>query len=202
VGRHPEDIVFLNTKYKERYRTYGHDYALNTCIEANRPPETNPVDGTLVTADVAEIRRILSSDEPPHRDLFRILLRRSDAHIKQINVFYQGKEKMSLDEGIRRCQNASKMTRKIAEHAVRSAMYLDYRDVMLLRRAMGAENIFFLRGREELLALRIVRAHWYRHHWRAVKQKYLRLKGNTLVDKVKRKKGLLGDILVSLVQVW
>lgn len=81
-------------------------------------------------------------------------------------------------------------------------MYLDYRDVLLLRRAMGAENIFFIRGREELLALRIVRAHWYRHHCRAVKQKYLRLKGSTLVDKVKRKKGLLGDILVSLVQVW
>jgi len=84
---------------------------------------------------------------------------------------------------------------------VRSAMDLAYRDLMLLRRAMGAEH-WIGRGRDELLAMRIVRMHWYRHHFRAVKQKYLILKGKQLVDKVKKKDGLLGEVLVSLVQIW
>jgi len=221
VGRDAEDILYLNEKYQQRFQTFGQSLAtavsvvqannnfnypelmeaLNICIEANRPRSTDPVDPTVVTADVAEIIRILESDKPSHVDLFAILLRRSDLHIKQINIFYQTRAGVQLDEGIRQCQAASKMTRRIAAHAVRSAMDLGYRDVMLLRRAMGAEH-WLGRGRDELLAMRIVRMHWYRHHFRAVKQKYMMVKSKQLVDKVKKKDGFLGDVLTSLVEIW
>jgi len=218
VGRDREDISYLETRYQQRSRqtlataiaiVQGNNNlnypelkdALNICAEGNRPPLTDPVDDIAVNADVTEIIRILDSDKPSHVDFFRILLRRSDPHIKQINIFYQNIAGKQLDEGIRQCQAASKMTKRIATHAVRSAIDPAYRDVMLLRRAMGAEH-WIGRGRDELLAMRIVRMHWYRHHFRAVKQKYMILKGKQLVDKVKKKDGFLGEVLVSLVQIW
>jgi hypothetical protein len=155
----------------------------------------------LVNRDVEEIIRILESRPPSYYDLFNILLRRSDQHINQINTFYAMRADMQLDESIRRTQTMNSMARKIATHAVRTAVNMVHRDVNLLLKAMGSESIL-RRGRDEMLALRICRMHWYRHHWRQVRQAYLVLKGKQLVEKVSDKNGLLGDILVSMTQFW
>lgn len=125
-GRKPPKPQSLATAVANMQRTNNlHSleliHALNICIEANRPLETNPIDHDLVHADVTEIRRILSLRQPSHQDLFRIILGRSDSHIKQIATLYQKIEDRPLEEGIRGCKKATKMTRKIAEHAVRSA---------------------------------------------------------------------------------
>jgi hypothetical protein len=91
------------------------------------------------------------------------------------------------------------MTRKIAEHAIRSAVDLEHRDLMLLRRAIRAERFFSIGvGNDALLALRMVRAHWYRNHWRAVGKGYSKLREEPLAAKVARREGSLGKILVSL----
>jgi hypothetical protein len=94
------------------------------------------------------------------------------------------------------------MTSKIAEHAIRSAVDLEHRDLMLLRRAIRAERFFNIGVENDaLLALRMVRAHWYRNHWRAVRNGYLKLKEEELATKVARREGSLGKILVSLSDV-
>ena len=175
--------------------------ALNICCEADRPPQSEPVDIALVHRDVEDITRILEMQSPSARELFNILLRRSDQHLAQVAIFYRMKAEMDLDEGIRRTQKMSSMTRKIAAHAVRTATNLAHRDAMLLFKAMGSESIL-RRGRDEMLALRVCRMHWYRHHWRQVRQTYLRLKGRQLVEKMSDKSGLLGDLMVAMTQVW
>lgn len=175
--------------------------ALNICSEGTRPHSNEPPDLALVHRDVDQIIRILESSSPSHRELFNILLRRSDRHISQINVFYSMKGGMQLDEAIRRTQSMDSITRKIATHAVRTATNMVHRDVMLLRKAMGSESIFG-RGKDEMLALRICRMHWYRHHWRQIRQAYLRIKGRQLVDKMNDKSGLLRDLMVAMTQVW
>ena len=155
----------------------------------------------LVQRDVDEISRILEMASPSSRELFNILLRRSDQHISQINAFFAMKANMQLDEAIRRTLNMNSMTRKIATHAVRTANNMAHRDAMLLMKAMGSESIFG-RGKDEMLALRVCRMHWYRHHWRQIRQTYLSLKGRQLVDKMNDKSGLLGDLMVSMTEVW
>jgi hypothetical protein len=175
--------------------------ALNICCEADRPLQNERVDTAVVHRDVEEITRILEMQSPPHRELFNIVLRRSDQHLAQVAMFYRTKASMDLDEAIRRTQSMPSMTRKIAAHAVRTATNLAHRDAMLLFKAMGSESIF-RRGRDEMLALRVCRMHWYRHHWRQVRQVYLRLKGRQLVEKMSDKSGLLGDLMVAMTQVW
>lgn len=175
--------------------------ALNICCDADRSPQNEPVDAAIVHRDVEEIARILGMQSPTHRELFNILLRRNDQHLAQVAMFYRVKAEMDLDEAIRRTQSMSSMTRKIAAHAVRTATNLAHRDAMLLFKAMGSESIFG-RGRDEMLALRVCRMHWYRHHWRQVRQVYLRLKGRQLVEKMSDKSGLLGDLMVAMTQVW
>ena len=53
-----------------------------------------------------------------------------------------------LDEVIRRNVRLDDMTKKIAVHAVRTATNITYRDVLLLRDAMGANK--FLGNRKSL----------------------------------------------------
>jgi hypothetical protein len=206
-GQNPSRALSLETAFTNLRRTNNLRppelvHALNVCIEANRPLETDPVDQRTVDADVAAIRFILSTSKPSYHDLFRILLLRSDSHIQQIATVYQELENRPLEEGIRRCKKVTRMTSKIAEHAIRSAVDLEHRDLMLLRRAIRAERFFNIGVENDaLLALRMVRAHWYRNHWRAVRNGYLKLKEEELATKVARREGSLGKILVSLSDV-
>ena len=67
--------------------------ALNICCEADRPSQNERVDTAVVHRDVEEIKRILEMRSPPHRELFNILLRRSDQHLAQVAMFYRTKER-------------------------------------------------------------------------------------------------------------
>jgi hypothetical protein len=223
VGRHPEEILYMKQYFQQHYRpSKGQNppkavslatavanmhrtnnlpaqliHALTVCVSVTRPLDTDTVDQDLVNTDVTEIQRILSTAQLAYLTLFGILLYRSDAHIKQIATVYEERENRPLEEGIRRCRKLTMVTNKIAEHAVRSAMDRERRDLMLLRRAIGAESIF---GREnaELLALRIVRAHWYRNHWIAVRKRCFELNKESLASTIGRRGGSLEDVLVSL----
>ena len=89
VGRHPIDLLNLSKGY-EKYKQSSLDVALSTrvddifglalsiLLEFNRPLPTDPIDTALVSTDVNNIIRILTTSFPACRDLFNILLRRSD----------------------------------------------------------------------------------------------------------------------------
>lgn len=215
VGRDPEDLRTLDLYYQQRHRnvmsgkslaslvntlTSSEElrYALMICTEGNKGREPRPVDQQRVLQDVEVIQKQINTTFPSHQIIFDILLRRHDSHIAQINLYYQMREGMNLDEALRRNVTLSQMTRNIAVHAVRTATDLTYRDCMLLRDAMGANKLMGNKN-EEKLGIRVCRMHWHRQHWKQIKAVYMGHMGQEFIDKCKKgKKGLFRDLVVSM----
>ena len=205
VGRDPRDLAYLNLAYQQYHSRImaGQTLAsavnglttsaelrsaLMICTEGSR--DLRPVvDQSRVLLDVAKIKEIMGMTFPSHQPLFDILLRRSDPHIAQINVYYNLQAGMQLDEALRRNMCLSEMTRKIAVHAVRTATDLTYRDVMLLRDA---------KDMNEKLGIRVCRMHWHKQHWKQIKAVHVGHTGKEFSAKWKGKKGLFGDLIVSM----
>ena len=174
--------------------------ALNIATESTRPDGTHYVDQTLVHRDYEQIIEIMNAGFPSDTALFNILLRRSNGHLLQLNAHYRVMRGKALDEDIRQCAAMSRMMRKIAVHAIRSATDPTYRDVMALKDAMGASSMVG-KWSNERLAIRIVRLHWYKQHWMQVKAAYVGYNGKNLVDAVNGQRGLLGHLLVTMCLV-
>ena len=218
IGRVTQDIRFLLFKFQQEHgtamsgRTISSTVAtatsreilqsaLDIAIENTRPDGTYPVDQNLVHRDVDQIVKILKTSFPSHTELFNILLRRSNEHIMQVNVYYcVMKGSRGLHEDLRRNSAMPTMMKKIAVQAVRSATDPTYRDVMLLKDVLGSGSIG-RNGSSEKLAIRICRMHWYGQHWRQVKSGYIGYTQGDLVDKVRGQRGLLRDLLVAICLV-
>ena len=215
VGRDPEDLRTLDLYYQQRHSnvmsgkslasivdqlTSSEElrYALMICTEGNKSREPRAVVQQLVLQDVEVIQKQMDMTFPNYQVIFDILLRRHDSHIAQINLYYQMREGMNLDEALRRNVCLNQMTRNIAVHAVRTATDLTYRDCMLLRDAMGA-NSFLGNGKDEKIGIRVCRMHWHKQHWRQIKAVYVGHMGQELIEKCKKgKKGLFRDLVVSM----
>ena len=218
VGRHPEDIRLLKLRYTKQKEALGETnqslsakvygmgsstelrLAMKICTEGSRPDSTHPVDTELVIRDVQEIKVHMSNAFPNYEVLFNILLRRSDSHIFQIAMYYEMQVGEHLDKAFRENPNLSKTARKILVHAVRTAQHLTYRDVMLLRDALGQDSISGA-TKNERLAIRVCRMHWYPQHWRQIKAEFVGLAGKDLIERLNNREGLLGDLLVAMAQV-
>jgi hypothetical protein len=217
VGRHPEDLRFLALKYQQQQQnslsgksiasaiytltsSAELQFALKVCSEVTRPDPSQAVDQALVYRDVNDIIKLLDTTFPSHQELFNILLRRNDPHIQQIALFFQMNTNSQLDEAIRKNAILSKMTKKIAVHAVRTATNMTYRDVMLLRDAMGEDTI--LGGsKNEKLGIRVCRMHWFKQHWLQIKAEFLGLVGKQLMDKMNSKEGMFRDLMICMAMV-
>ena len=215
VGRDPVDLRTLDLYYQQRHSNVMSGkslaslvntltssdelrYALMICTERNRGREPGAVDQQRVIQDVQVIQKQMGTTFPSHQVIFDILLRRHDSHIAQINLYYQMREGMNLDEALRRNVTLSQMARNIAVHAVRTATDLTYRDCMLLRDAMGANKLMGNRS-DEKLGIRVCRMHWHRQHWRQIKAVYMGHMGQEFIDKCKKgKKGIFRDLVVSM----
>jgi len=218
IGRATQDIRFLLLKFQQQQQAVMSgrsmssvlaaatsneilESALNIAAEGTRPDATYPVDLNLVRRDVGEVIKIMAAGFPSHIALFNILLRRSDQHLLQLAIHYRmTKAGLALDEDLRRNMAMPKMMRKIAVHAVRSAIDPTYRDVMALKEAMGAEALMGNVNNEKL-AIRICRLHWYKQHWKEVKAGYMGHTGKHLMDKLNRRRGLVRDLLVGMCLV-
>jgi hypothetical protein len=207
VGRHPDDLRYLDMHYSKGAHgmslasaitnlTSSNELraALKICTEGSRDDPARTVDTAVVNRDVQKIIELLKLTFMPHQPLFEILLRRSDPHIAQVNLFFQMNTGMHLDEAIRRHTTMAKMTSKIAVHAVRTASDMIYRDVMLLRDSMIVSS-----GKDEKIAIRVCRMHWHKLHWKQIKAVYVGHCGKDFVDKFsKGKKCLFRDLIISM----
>ena len=215
VGRDPEDLQQLGLAYQRKHslsmqgkslaslvkeitKSEELQAALTICIEGGRG--LMPVDQAAIQNDLVEIKNLMKMAFPPPRAFFDILLRRSDPHIASIALYYSMESGLKLDEAIRRNMSIPSMTRKIVLHAVRSATDLPYRDVMLLRDAMVANNLIGNVVKEKL-GIRVCRMHWHRRHWQNVKAVYVGHKGEEFVDKWKNKKGIFRDLIMSMASI-
>src|SRR5215510_5480322 len=109
VGRDPEDLRVLDLYLQKQfsYITSGRTLAsavneltsdinlrsaLMVCTEGTSSRERRGVDQSLVLRDVADIQKQLNLTFPHPQILFDILLRRSDPHIAQINIYFSMRE--------------------------------------------------------------------------------------------------------------
>lgn len=218
-GRHPEDLHFLELKYRQQTQMGQQSLAvdvanltndaelqaaLKICSEMTRPDPLLPVDSMLVQRHVEEVISLIEiqfPNENTYSKLFNIFLRYSDPHITKIAVYYNMRTGMQLDEALRRNTGLSKMGKKILVHAVRTAKDITYRDAMLLRDALGGKSVFG-RWNNEKLAIRVVRMHWYGQHWKQIKASYMGVTGKTLCEQVRNASGLLGELLRAMCEEY
>lgn len=216
IGRNADDLHYLDIKFQRQSESHGRLSSIVGGLTSSpellaaftiatvhvRPPASQPVDPSLVVADVQEIGRLLSVNCPLqslHDELFDILLRRNDHHLAQINLYFRMKEGKDLYKIIRKSSTISKVTRKVAVHAIRSAIDLVDRDVALLRLALEGDGPMS-RGNNDVLGVRVCRMHWYRQHWLRVQEGFRAVMNKNLLDVLKSKGGLFRDLMVALTR--
>jgi len=215
IGRSPDDLQYLDLNYQRQSITQGRISCIINDLTSSpelisaftiatihaRPSRSHPVDPSLVVEDVAEISRLLSiacQVRQVYDRIFDILLRRNDHHLAQINLFFRMKEGKDLYKIIRKNAALSKLTKKVAVHALRTAVNPVYRDVKLLREASGGDGPISRAGNNVVLGIRVCRMHWYRQHWLRVMEGYKAKTNKQLVNVLKSKNGLFRDLMVAL----
>jgi hypothetical protein len=211
VGRNPVDLLNLSKGYEKIMKSTLAvalstnvdkilERALTILLEFNRPLATEPIDTALVSRDVDDIKSILAKFYPRYRDLFNILLRRSDRHIEQISLLYQMRTNASLDKAIR-TSALPPLAVKIAVQAVRAATNMTcYGDAKLLHSGLGFWNAS--PANKLALGIRVCRMHWYKTHWMQVKAVYHDKYGKDFTDKMRRQfSGVFGRLLVAMAMV-
>jgi hypothetical protein len=217
VGRDSNDIRLLSQKYQqqqhlslgsqslavavEEFATSNEiKFAVRICTEATRPRPAMSVDNALVARDVQDIMELLEETEPEYQKLLNILLRRDDQHIIQITMMFNTRTRYQLDEVIRRSRYLTRMTKKIAVHALRTAVNVIFRDAMLLREAMGPNS---LPGSEidRKLGIRVCRMHWYPQHWRQTRATFLNVTGRDFMETMTTRGGLFRDLMMCMAQI-
>jgi len=215
VGRHPADLRVLAGKYQQLHKSSLADrmvylgksrhlqMALRILAGFNRPEPIGRVDSSQVAKDVKDVQFLLTNSFAEPADLLRIFLTRSDAHIQQLAIHYNAQTGKELDKAVRTHVWLNSDVKKIVVHAIRTAMNMTYRDVMLLRDSLGSNSSFGI-GNCEKLGIRVVRMHWYSQHWMQIKAGYRGLTGKDFVDVMRTKRSKeaeFGDLMVKLSMV-
>jgi hypothetical protein len=214
VGKHRDDVEYLNKLWQYRYRetltssvsslTANENlrYALRICTKANeRDDPDRPIDAALIHRDVNYLERLLEMTFGTTRngeysistDVMDVILRRNNQSIQQLSLYFQTATGSKLDEKIRKSMGLDEMTKKIAVHAVRTAIDPTYRDIMSLK------DVISKSGREEDLAIRVCRSHWYSVHWNQIQAGWMGIVNGEFKDKVmKLQKGLFRDLIMAM----
>jgi len=212
VGRRHEDVIALDALWRSRHdrslssaiqtRTTNKNlqHALQICANPSQQDAPDkPHDPALIHRDVNRLEAILkmtftstTSGESVSPAVLDMILRRNHKGIQQLALYFETATGKKLDETIRKSY-LDDMTKKIAVHAVRTAVDLTYRDVMSLK------DVISKAGREEDLAIRVVRAHWYAVHWGQIQAAWMGINEQTFKDKVmKLPKGLFRDLITAM----
>ena len=210
VGKDQDDLQYLDTLWRHREnssltsaipslttnRTL--QYALRICTNPGaREDPCKRINPTLIHREVERLEGILEltfprTTYPPTFPVLDMLLYRSNNFIQQVALYFEVLTGSKLDSQIRR-SSLDDMTKKIAIHAVRTAQDLTFRDCMALK------DVISKRGREEDLAIRVCRGHWYHPHWAQIQATWMGITGREFKEKVmKMPQGLFRDLIVAM----
>lgn len=177
--------------------------ALSLVSHFNRPEPLEVVDTAQVIRDTNEVHFVLRNCFADPHDLLRIFLQRSDPHIQRLSTMFNSQTGKELDNVIRTHAWLDKDIKKIVVHAIRTAVNMTYRDVMLLRDVLGANSPFRI-GSSEKLGIRVVRLHWYPHHWQQVRAAYNSLTGKEFRHVMERETRIemeFGGMMAALASI-
>ncbi|KAJ7204216.1 hypothetical protein C8J57DRAFT_1407334 [Mycena rebaudengoi] len=193
LDRSPQDLGLLRSAYERRH---GNLLALipknlrpifEDAFACEAPDDWHPINQAEVQMDVVELHRALE-DSKDYRmaSVGSILLRRSYPHRVALCEGYSQQYRKPLSKAVR--DKLSGTQKDAIMHILRDAELIS--DAM---KGMGTKD--------ELLVMRILRAHWNRPNMDAIRDAYLVKHGKTLVRRVKEDtSGAYRDLMVRLVE--
>ena len=166
-------------------------YAVEFVLANPRPPPHMPTNFEAVRNDTQRLGLALGRASPRHQDLLDILLAAPNSHIAAMAKLYLDRYNMRLDVAME-SSAFSAVTKGIAIHALRSAINIVHRDVLLLKQAgnRSAENLN--------LGIRICRMRW-RSHWKEIKAEFEKETGSR-VQQLRTEEGLFGELITAMAR--
>ncbi|THX86439.1 Annexin [Aureobasidium pullulans] len=152
----------------DKFRT-----AVLIVLEARRQEESEVYPRQYVDKDVEVLNRCLTAKEGGESTMLEIVVRRSDAHLREVLKAYERRCGVNFArEALRKSNN---LVGEVICHILNGAINRPARDALLLRHAIddiGSHN----REEElryELLISRLMRVHWEPAHLTRVKREYV-----------------------------
>ncbi|EAW09295.1 annexin ANXC4 [Aspergillus clavatus NRRL 1] len=154
--------------------------AVLLALEETRQSERDPVDPDLVQRDVRDLYGALMSRHGGETAMIYIIVRRSDAHLREVLRMYEKVYKQNFARAmIAKSQN---LVGETLAHILNGAINRPMRDALLLHQALRESRTG--KERSELLISRLVRLHWEPRHLEQVKNEYRRRYGERLEEAI------------------
>ncbi|PSR94035.1 hypothetical protein BD289DRAFT_480839 [Coniella lustricola] len=139
-----------------------------------------PLDMYLVEDDVDDLRSAVKAEKGGESAMINIVVKRSDAHLREILRVYNDKYRSNFArDALRKSGN---LVGELLAHILNGVINKPVRDALLIHHALTASKKDALR--RELLTSRLVRFHWDGAHMIAVKRAYQERYGKDMMDAV------------------
>ncbi|KAJ5965697.1 hypothetical protein N7481_012411 [Penicillium waksmanii] len=144
--------------------------AVLLALEERRQEERDPIDSRLVREDLTDLHRALVSRDGGETAMIHIIVRRSDAHLREVLRAYESVYGHNFARAM--IAKSKNLVGETLAHILNGAINRPMRDALLLHQALRESRT---KGeRSELLISRLVRLHWEPRHLEQVKAEYRR----------------------------
>ncbi|OLN96357.1 Annexin A7-like protein 2 [Colletotrichum chlorophyti] len=156
-------------------------------LEERRMEEFDPygrrlaIDYHLVEDDVADLRKAVKSEKGGETLMISIVVQRSDSHLREVLKLYERSYKSNFARDA--LKKSGNLVGELLAHILNGVINKPVRDALLVHHALTASRKDDLR--RELVISRLVRFHWDRHHFEAVKRAYRERYGRDMQDAVR-----------------
>ncbi|KAK4609284.1 Annexin C1 [Fulvia fulva] len=163
----------------DKFRT-----AILMALEERRQEEQDVYPQEYVLRDVDMLYRSVTAQKGGESPMLEIIVRRSDAHLKEVLRMYEGMYKENFARTALRKSN--NLVGEIIAHILNGVINRPARDALLLQHAIKdiADRNRDDELRYELLVSRLVRIHWDKAHLQRVKKEYWEKYRSTLEDAI------------------
>ncbi|KAJ5572523.1 hypothetical protein N7450_009507 [Penicillium hetheringtonii] len=144
--------------------------AVLLALEGRRQEERDPIDTRLVREDITDLHRALVSRDGGETAMIHIIVRRSDAHLREVLRAYESVYGHNFARAM--IAKSKNLVGETLAHILNGAINRPMRDALLLHQALRESRSG--RERSELLISRLVRLHWEPRHLEQVKIEYRR----------------------------
>ncbi|KAH0353495.1 Annexin, partial [Aureobasidium melanogenum] len=146
--------------------------AVLTALEARRQEESEVYPRQYVDKDVDVLNRCLTAKEGGESTMLEIVVRRSDAHLREVLKAYE--RRFGVNFAREALKKSNNLVGEVICHILNGAINRPARDALLLRHAIDDISTHNRDEelRYELLISRLIRVHWDHAHLARVKREY------------------------------
>ncbi|KEQ71167.1 Annexin, partial [Aureobasidium namibiae CBS 147.97] len=167
--RYNDDLVRCMEKELKPDKFRG---AVLMALEAKRQEENEGYARQYVDGDVDVLNRCLAAKEGGESTMLEIVVRRSDAHLRDVLKAYERRYGVNFArEALKKSNN---LVGEVICHILNGAINRPARDALLLHHAISdmTSHNTHEELRHELLISRLMRVHWEQTHFARVKREY------------------------------